>query len=115
MTRSSVVLPDPEGPSSAKSSPGATSSDTPRSAAPASKALTRSRTAMPTPARAGLRSTIASVPPRAGEGVGVTPLEEGLERQGDESQEGEERSDREGGGKIVFIVEDLDMQGQRVG
>ena len=50
-TRSSVVLPEPDGPSSARNSPGATVSDTPSSAATPLNDLRRSRnstfTAMP--------------------------------------------------------------------
>ena len=38
------------------------------------------------------------------EGVGIAPFEERLERQSDEGQEREERSNREGGGYVVFFV-----------
>src|SRR6478609_7123675 len=103
MTRSSVVLPDPDGPSSARSSPARTSIVTPRSAAasPNSLAIPATRISMPVP-RSMARSP--------GELIPVSPLEERLGGQGDDGQESEERSDREGRDEIVLIVEDLDVE-----
>src|SRR3954464_8533376 len=108
MIRSSVVLPEPDGPRSARSSPARTSSDPPRSAAvsPNSFAISATRMSMPVPRSMG-RS------PR--ERITVSPLEERLGCEGDHSQESEERSDRKGRDEVVLIVENLNVKRHGVG
>src|SRR5258708_15190453 len=98
MMRSSVVLPEPEGPSSASSSPCFTSSLTASSATVPSNRLLRSRTSMPMLPRS-----------REGELAGVTPFEEPLDRQRDQRKRSEERCDGKGRNDVVLIVEDLDL------
>src|SRR3954470_9878549 len=108
MMRRSVVLPDPDGPRSARSSPARTSSDTPRSAAvsPNSFAIPATRMSMPVPSSRG-RSP--------GESVAVSPLEEGLRCEGDDGQESEERGDGESRDEVVLIVENLNVKRHGVG
>jgi hypothetical protein len=43
------------------------------------------------------------------------PLEKALEYEGDQRQQGQQRSHRERRGEVVFVVEDLDVQRHRVG
>src|SRR4051794_40253546 len=108
ITRSSVVLPDPDGPRSARSSPARTSSDTPRRAAvsPNSLAIPATRMSMPVPRSMGRSS---------GESIAVSPLEERLGCQGDNGQKSEERSDGEGRDEVVLIVENLNVERHGVG
>src|SRR5215210_8051609 len=108
MIRSSVVLPDPDGPRSARSWPARTSSDTPRSAAvsPNSFAIPATWMSMPVPSSMGGSS---------GESVAVSPLEEGLRCERDNGQESEERSDGEGRDEVVLIVENLNVERHGVG
>src|SRR4051794_36677355 len=108
MMRRSVVLPDPEGPRSARSSPARTSSDTPRSAAvsPNSFAIPATRMSMPVP------SSMSRSP---GESIPVLPFEEGLRCKRDDGQESEERSDGEGRDEVVLIVENLNVERHGVG
>src|SRR4051812_7361978 len=47
--------------------------------------------------------------------TGVGPLDERLEDEGDESEEGEERGGGEGADEVVFVVEDFDVERQGVG
>jgi hypothetical protein len=107
MMRSSVVLPQPEGPSSATSSPVGKSSDTSSSAATKlPKRLWMLRTWM---LMAVLREGSVIVQLRG------AVLDPGLDAQGDQRQQRQQRGHREGGGELVFVVEDLDVQRQRVG
>src|ERR1039458_9924670 len=43
------------------------------------------------------------------------PFEKFLERQGDDRDHAEQRRDGEGAGIIVLVIEDLDVQRQRIG
>src|SRR3954452_6439081 len=99
MIRSSVVLPEPEGPSSASSSPSLTLRSTPSRALKLPNFLTRFLTSMVT--------CVVSF-------VEVT-FENGLCDQRDQRQHCEQRSDREGGDELVFVVENLDQQRHGVG
>ena len=45
----------------------------------------------------------------------MPPFERGLERQRHQREKSEQRGDRKGGDKIIFIVERLDMQRHGVG
>src|SRR5918997_4087924 len=100
--RSKVVLPDPEGPSSATNSPSPTVSQTPFRAAKAEKLLET-------------RSTSIDMSETRRELAAVPPLERGLERKCDEGEEGEERSNGEGGDKVIVIVKCLNLQRHGVG
>src|SRR6476620_10116693 len=104
MTRKSVVLPEPEGPSSAISSPERIRRPTPRNAAVSPKSLTISATVMST-------ESVLSMGGSARDFVAVAPLEDRFDRQGDEGETSEERSDGEGCHEVEFIVQDLDMEG----
>src|SRR3954447_10589152 len=88
--RSSVVLPDPEGPSRATNSPSSMVSETSPSAGYAEKLLETCSTRIDT---SGLR----------GELIAVSPFERGLEREGDDCEEREKRSNGEGGDKVVIV------------
>src|SRR5256885_370362 len=44
-----------------------------------------------------------------------SPLDDGLETQRRQGQKGQERRDGKGGHEVVFVVENLDVQRQRVG
>src|SRR5215469_7082675 len=79
ITRSSVVLPEPEGPSSARNSPGRASIETPFSAG-----KRPNRLATPSTTRLPEGPDQASVAGAARELVGKAPLETGLEDEGDE-------------------------------
>src|SRR5512134_708753 len=110
MRRSSVVFPEPEGPSSATSSPEAMSSDTRSRAANLSKSLLTSR----------IRTSILEAPKSmaaAGcdELIAVAPFEQRLEDKGDQRKKRKKRGDRESGDPVVLIVEDLDVERHGVG
>src|SRR5438046_8482533 len=95
MTRSSVDLPPPLGPSSAVSDPGRMSTDTSRSTGVPPKLLVTSRT------------SIAIGPSLAAEQFGQ---QEGHDRQQRQRGRGGE------GGRLVEVLEPLlDEQGQRLG
>src|SRR5690606_32680664 len=115
-TLSSVVLPEPEGPSSAMSSPGSASSDTPRSAAAASKArlTSSSLTATDSPQSMPPRPAPSSADHMTRLREVVAPLEDGLDDERDERQQREQRRQRERGDPVVLVVEDLDLQRDRV-
>src|SRR5438270_2002109 len=100
--RRSVVLPDPEGPSSATNSPSSTVSETSPSAGYAEKLLETCSTRIDTSVLCGELTAMA-------------PLERGLEREGDDGEEGEKRSNGEGGDKVVVIVESLNLERHGVG
>ena len=76
MMRSSVVLPEPEGPSSATSSPGCMSSADVAQRRIGAEVLLD---ALDADAEAVRRASVAAAACR--ERVGVTPFEEGLEHQ----------------------------------
>src|SRR5215212_5829796 len=101
ITRRSVVLPEPEGPSSARSSPWATDRPTDFNATKSSKRLVRS-----------MASMLMDVPVAA---TGELPFEQALRGKCEQGQHGEKRCDREGGGEIIFIVQNFDMQRHGVG
>src|SRR6266581_5721192 len=79
MIRSSVVLPEPDGPSSASNSPSATFKSTPSSAVNAPNVLVRCLTSM-----LMRRSSFVQM-----------PFENGLRHQRDQRQHRQQRSDRE--------------------
>src|SRR6478609_3219547 len=93
MMRSSVVLPDPDGPSSARSSPVSTVRVTSSTATKSAKRLSM------------LRSSMLMGP----------AFDELLETQRDEREHGQQRCAGERGGELVLVVEDLDVQREGVG
>src|SRR5258708_30217950 len=95
MTRSSVVLPDPEGPSSASNSPVCTSKLTSRSAENVPNCFDRLRTSM----------VMVLLLIRLGPGPDDT-----FEYQRYQRQQRQQGGHRKRGGKVVFVVEDLDVQ-----
>src|ERR1700710_1953959 len=97
MMRSSVVLPEPDGPSSASSSPLATLRSTSSSAANAPNRFTMFRTSI------------------TQEFLVQMPFENGLCQQRDQRQHGEQRGDRESCHELIFVVEDLNQQRHGVG
>src|SRR5215207_3444003 len=101
MMRRSVVLPEPEGPSSAKSSPCATDRPTDFRATKSSKRLVRS-----------IASMLMNGPVAA---TGELPFEQALRSKSEQRQHGKKRCDREGGGEVVLIVQNFDMQRHGVG
>src|SRR3954468_13227831 len=98
MMRSSVVLPEPEGPSSATSSPEPISRFTRSSAVKARKRLETSC------------SEIFTASLLCG-----ALFERRLGDQRHQREQRQERSDREGGGELILVVENLDMQRHGVG
>src|SRR4026209_2976 len=103
----SVVLPDPDGPSSATSSPERISSDTPCSAGNRSNALTRFTIR---------RSIGPSRMALAGRKLGAeAPFEQRFHDERDQGQHGKQRGDGKSGGEGILIVEDFDMQRHGVG
>src|SRR5688500_3538634 len=88
ITRSSVVLPEPEGPSSATSSPSGMSTVTPASAGNSPNAF-----------------WTLSMLTRMG-----LPFEERLENDRDQRDADQDRRDRERGLVLEVVVEDLDVQ-----
>src|SRR5438552_3497261 len=105
MIRSSVVLPEPEGPSSATSSPVFTCRLTSESAVNAPKRLVMLRTSMliRSPLLARLREIAARL-----------PLHKILQDQRDQGEQRQERCHSEGPDEVILVVEDLDVQGHRV-
>src|SRR5262245_33697210 len=99
MIRSSVVLPEPDGPSSASNSPSPTFRSTLSSAAKLPNFFTIPLTSIVT-------WNLSFVQP---------PLENRLHHQGDQRQHGQQRGDRERRYELIFIVEDLDQQRHGVG
>src|SRR4051812_33355195 len=102
--RSSVVLPEPDGPSSAISSPERMSSETSWSAGKRSNSLRTlvTRTSIPNP-----RVKVS------GRGLPLyrrrSAFQAMVQHERDERQPGQKCGDREGAGCVVFIVEDFDM------
>src|SRR5256885_10736758 len=99
---SKVVLPDPEGPSRATNSPSAMVSETSPSAGYAEKLFETC-------------STLIDMSVPGSDLVAVLPLERGLEGKRDEREEGEKRSNGEGGDKVVVIVKCLNLERHGVG
>src|SRR5688500_16743216 len=52
---------------------------------------------------------------RLRKGVAMAGLQPELQDQGDEGESGQQRGGREGAGAVELVVEDLDVQRQRVG
>src|SRR5262245_4924447 len=99
MMRRRLVFPDPEGPRRATSSPVGTVRLTSLTATKAPKVLVTPRTSMDIRVlRRGSRA----------------PLHEGFGHEADEGEEGEQRGDGERGLEVVLVVQDLDVEGQRV-
>src|SRR3954470_22151915 len=99
MIRNSVVLPEPEGPSSASNSPSPTLRSTSSSAAKAPNRFTM------------FFSSIATQNLSFAE----LPFKHGLCEQRDQRQHGEQRCDRERGHELIFIIEDFNQQRHGVG
>src|SRR5205085_12476195 len=97
MMRSSVVLPEPEGPSSASSSPLSTRRSTLSSAVKSPKRLTMFLTSM-----------VTMMPFQ-------TAFEHDLDHQRDQREHGQKRSDRKRRYELVFVVEDFNQQRHGVG
>src|SRR5215510_6924277 len=100
MMRSRLVLPEPEGPRRATSSPVGTVRLTSFTATKEPKALVTPRTSIDI---GFLRAS-----------AGRAPLDRGLQHEGHEGEESEERRDRERGLEVVLVVQDLHVQGERV-
>src|SRR5258706_14806118 len=100
MTRSNVVLPDPEGPSSASSSPSCTCRLTSRNAENVPNCLERLRTSM---------VTIYLLVRRGPD------TDDALEHQRHQGQQCQQRRHRKGSGKVVFVVKDFDVQRHGIG
>src|SRR6187399_2458666 len=94
MIRSSVVLPEPEGPSSATSSPECTVKLTSRSATKLPNDFVRLRTSIPTV---------------------QSPFKNRLDDQRHHRQQRQQRRHGKRRLEHVFVVENLDVQRQRVG
>src|SRR5690242_12478852 len=100
MMRSSVVLPEPEGPSSARSSPGRTSSVTPSSAIVFPKRLLRPAMTIDTgPSRPGLNGASMA------ELLSETPFEQAPDAERHEREEGQQRGDSKRADGIVILIE----------
>src|SRR5450432_1646460 len=95
-TRSNVVLPEPEGPSSARNSLSRACSDTSFSAGKRPKDFEM-------PLISSDRGDLMSVSAVGCEFTGMTPFETCLEDQGDEPEGGQERGRREGADEVIVI------------
>src|ERR1700741_2797782 len=117
--RSSVVLPEPEGPSSAISSPERISSDTSWSAGKRSNSLrtwtTRTSIRHPRKRRKNGAAVAISVGAAGRYIVAVTQFKQGLQHQRHQRKPGKQRGDGEGARRIILIVQDLDVQRHGVG
>src|SRR5262249_53340280 len=98
MMRSSVVLPEPEGPSSATKAPSATSRLMPFSAELVPNVLTIFSMVM-----------VISMSGR-GQRVAVAPFEKRLGTERHQRQHGQQRGDGKGAHIIIFVVQHLDVQ-----
>src|SRR5258706_9321072 len=103
MIRSRLVLPEPDGPRRATSSPVGTVRLTSATATKGPKDFVTERTSMDTWVLRG------GYP-----GLGRAPFHERFGDEGHEGEEGEEGGHRKGGLEVVLVVEDLDVQGQGV-
>src|SRR5438067_3588454 len=97
MILSIVVLPEPDGPSSANNSPSPTFRSTSSSAAKLPNFFTMFLTSIVTWI---CLWDLSFVQP---------PFEDGLHHQGDQRQHGQQRRDRERRYELIFIIEDLDQ------
>src|SRR5690606_14078716 len=108
MRRKSVVLPEPEGPSRAISSPSRISRSSPRSTCTPRNSLVRLR----------IDTSIALSPSQAATGGklrAMPPFEQALQTKGQEGQQGEQAGNGEGGHEVIFVVKNLHMQRHGVG
>src|SRR5215212_955197 len=105
-TRSSVVLPEPDGPSKPRNSRSSISRFTLSRTSVGPNRFLRPSTWIFT-ARLLVDSRNRSCP--------ETPLQHGLDAEGDERHEGQERGDCERGRKGVIVVKNLDVQRHCVG
>src|SRR5260370_34109048 len=92
MIRSSVVLPEPDGPSSASNSPLATFRSTPSRAANAPNFFTIFVTSITR------KSPFVQM-----------PLENGFRHQGNHRQHCQQRRDRERRYELIFVIEDFNQ------
>src|SRR3954452_2005546 len=99
MIRNSVVLPEPDGPSSASNSPLATLRSTSSSAVNAPNFFTMFLTSIAT-------RNLSFV---------ELPFEDGFRDQRDQRQHGQQRSNRERRHELIFIIEDFNQQRHGVG
>src|SRR3954454_13758061 len=99
MIRKSVVLPEPEGPSSASNSPSPTFRSTPSSAAKLPNFFT---------------ILLISIATRDLPFVQM-PFENGFCYQRDQGQHRQQRGDRERGHELILVIEDLNQQRHGVG
>src|SRR5262245_37737013 len=120
MMRSRVVLPEPDGPSSATSSPAGMSRLMLSQTTVRPKRLLRLRTSMLMPVSFDVDSW--GWPEGSFRMVFLQPqlrldplLDDELEHQAHQRQAGQQRGDREGRRELIFVVEDLDVQRHRVG
>src|SRR5258705_6311835 len=107
ITRNSVVLPEPDGPSKAINSPSLMSRLTPRKAPVLPKSFAISTTRICNRASSHARW--------AGQGLAVVHFKQRLREQRDERQKRQQRRHGESRGEIVFVVEDFDLQRHGVG
>src|SRR4051812_2968335 len=105
-TRSSVVLPEPDGPSRARNSLSRACSDTSFSAGKRPNCLEIPRIS---------RARVSSVFAAGGKLPGVAPFEDGLEDKRDDPEAGENGCRRECADGVIVIVEHLDVKRQSVG
>src|SRR5579859_1772464 len=115
-TRSSVVLPEPEGPSSARNSLSRACSETSFSAGNRPNDLETpliSSDSGEAPFAAAPLAEKRSVSAVGCEFSGMSPFESGLEDQGDEPEGGQETGRREGADEVIVIVKHLDMKRER--
>src|SRR5437879_2699390 len=105
-TRSSVVLPEPDGPSSARNSLSLACRDTFFSAGNRPNVLEM-------PLISSDRREGASVSAVRREFTGMSPFKGGLEDQGDEPERGQEAGRGKGADEVIVIVEHLDVKRER--
>src|SRR5687768_10535869 len=98
--RSSVVLPEPDGPSSATSCPEGIARSMGLSAAKPSKFL-------PTPSMRMSMGSVSVLACDPREGIAVAAFQPQLDAQRQERQEGEQGRDGEGRRRVEFVVQDL--------
>src|SRR3982751_6998641 len=102
-TRSSVVLPEPDGPSRARNSLSRACSDTFLSAGKRPNCLEIPRISS---------ASVSSVFAAAGKVAGNTPLEEGFEDKREDPEAGKDGCRRERADGVIVIVEHLDVKRQ---
>src|SRR5689334_18203600 len=109
MMRSSVVLPQPDGPSKAVNSPAGKFSVTSFSATKSPNRLLMFLTSI-----AIISSLLLMLVQRLQIQILRAPLDKGLERQRHQGQQSQQRSHRESGGEVVFVVQNFHLQGHGV-